>query len=332
MPAVRCYHFHGKIVARPATPGEALALLDREGFVWLDYEDPSPEELARLVGPLSLNPLSVEDCFDQNQIPKIEDFADYTFALFNTFTYTGDGLAVDEVDFLLGRKFLVTVHGHGARDPEFFAPMEACLGRSLLEIARGPDMLMHVILDYIVDRKFAAIEKLQEEVDRAEETVLEDPAAFQPKGLMRIRQSLLELRKSLFHEREILIKICRRDCPFVGEKSIYSYRDIYDHLTKFFEFIEITREMLSTLMELYLTQQNNRLTLMANQTNLVMKRLTLINTIFMPLTLLAGIGGMSEWSMMTGPHNWPVAYPLFLAGLAVIGLVNYLYLRRIRWI
>jgi magnesium transporter len=332
MSAVQCYHYHGKRCTQSGTVAEALRLRQTGGFVWLDFDDPEQADLAALIEPLELHPLSVEDCFDEQQIPKMEDFAGYTFVLFNTYSYSAGTLGVDEVDFFLGRDFLVTVRGHQATDRLFFADLPGCIERRLDAVCKGPDMLMHAILDYIVDRKFAAIDRLQEEADHAEMTVLEDLEGFKPQRLLHIRQHLLELRKSLFHEREVLTKICRRDCPFISDKGIYSYRDAYDHLAKFFEFIEITREMVSNLVELHLTQQNNRLTLAANQTNQVMKRLTLINTIFMPLTLLAGIGGMSEYSMMTGATRWPIAYPLLLAGLALIAVVNYFYLRWIRWV
>ncbi len=127
----------------------------------------------------------------------------------------------------------------------------------------------------------------------------------------------MSLRKSLFHEREILIKICRKDCPFIAEKAIFHYRDIYDHLAKFFELTESYRDIVTSLMEMYLSMLNNQMTKAANETNVTVRRLTFITTIFMPLTLLAGIGGMSEWSMMTGPENWRIAYPAFLLAMVV---------------
>jgi magnesium transporter len=137
----------------------------------------------------------------------------------------------------------------------------------------------------------------------------------------------LSLRKSLFHEREILVKICRKDCPFISEKAIFHYRDIYDHLAKFFELTESYRDILTSLMEMYLSMLNNQMAKSANDTNATVKRLTFITTIFMPLTLLAGIGGMSEWSMMTGPQNWRIAYPAFLLAMVVIGFINYYLLK-----
>ena len=136
------------------------------------------------------------------------------------------------------------------------------------------------------------------------------------------------LRKSLFHEREILIKICRKDCPFIPDKAIFHYRDIHDHLTIFFELTESYRDIVTSLMEMYLSMLNNQMTKAADQTNMAVRRLTFITTIFMPLTLLARIGGMSEWSMMTGSHNWRIAYPAFLLAMVVIGFFSY---RLLKW-
>ncbi len=156
---------------------------------------------------------------------------------------------------------------------------------------------------------------------------LNNPASFDPKELMRLKKDLVNLRKSLFHEREILVKICRMDCPFVPEKAIFHFRDIYDHLAKFFELTETNREIVTSLMELYTSLLNNQMTKMSNQTNNSVRRLSLIATIFMPLTLLASIGGMSEWSMMTGPENWKAAYPLFLLGTVIIGVLTFFLIR-----
>jgi magnesium transporter len=170
---------------------------------------------------------------------------------------------------------------------------------------------------------------MEGELEEAEEILLATPATFNPAELVRLRRYLLSLRKSLFHEREILVKICRMDCPFVVEKAIFHFRDIYDHLAKFLELTETYREIVTSLMELYTSLLNNLMTRASNETNSSVRRLTLIATIFMPLTLLASIGGMSEWSMMTGSSNWRIAYPLFLLGMVLIGIINYWLIRRI---
>ena len=154
-----------------------------------------------------------------------------------------------------------------------------------------------------------------------------DLERFDPSELLHLRRDLLTVRKSLFHEREILVKICRKDSPFIPDKAIYLYRDIYDHLSKFFELTESSRDLVTSLMEMYLSMLNNQMTQAANDTNVIVRRLTFITTIFMPLTLLAGIGGMSEWSMMTGPQNWRIAYPAFLLAMVVLGVLNYFVIR-----
>jgi magnesium transporter len=174
-----------------------------------------------------------------------------------------------------------------------------------------------------VDQKFVAIETLEERINDTEDLILEEHSKFNPGELLHLRRDLLALRKSLFHEREILVKICRKDSRFISEKALFFYRDIYDHLAKFFELTESSRDIVTSLMEMYLSMINNQMAKSGNEMNATVRRLTFITTIFMPLTLLAGVGGMSEWSMMTGPENWRIAYPAFLLGMAIIGIANY---------
>jgi magnesium transporter len=125
------------------------------------------------------------------------------------------------------------------------------------------------------------------------------------------------------------VKICRKDCPFIPDKAIFHYRDVYDHLTRFFELTETLRDVATSLMEIDLSLRSNEMSRAANRTNRSVRRLTFITTIFLPLSLLAGIGGMSEWSMMTGTENWRISYPLFLLAMAVVGAVCYFFLKRI---
>jgi magnesium transporter len=317
----------GKLL-RVASVDAALATTQKGGFVWLHYCQPTKEELSDLSEPLGLHALSIEDCFDENQIPKIEDFPRNTFILFNAFDYSDKRLSVDEIDLFIGDNFLVTVSQREAENRQLLSGIERSLATDLESVRHGPAFLMHVILDHVVDQKFLAIEAFEDELDAAEEALLADPSNFNPAELIRLRRGLLSLRKSLFHEREILVKICRKDCPFISDKAIFHYRDIYDHLAKFFELTESYRDIVTSLMEMYLSMLNNQMTRASNETNAIVRRLTFITTIFMPLTLLAGIGGMSEWSMMTGPENWRIAYPAFLAAMVVIGLANYSLLKR----
>jgi magnesium transporter len=325
----RFYHISPKgKLSGVTTIDAALAAAKDGGFLWLDYCQPTNEELSRLVEPLGIHPLSIEDCFDENQIPKIEDFPGNIFIIFNTFDYSNKKLSIGEIDLFIGANFLVSVSQHNFDNSRLLERIEHTVEMDIESARRGPAFLMHVILDHVVDLKFVAIEAMEDELDAREEEMLADVSNFNPAELSRLRRDLLNLRKSLFHEREILVKICRKDYPFISEEAIFHYRDIYDHLAKFFELTETYREIVTSLMEMYLSLLNNKMTKTANETNVIVRRLTLITTIFMPLTLLAGIGGMSEWSMMTEPANWKIAYPAFLLAMVVIGFSNY---RLIKW-
>jgi magnesium transporter len=319
----------GKGLEKVETLPEALRLRQGGGFIWLDYADPGRDELTPLAAALGLHPLAIEDCLDEDQVPKIEEFPNHTFILFNRYRHADGAASVDEVNFFLGEKFLVSVHSRGRREDGLAARLETTVKRDLDQARGGADFLLEVILDDIVDEKFAAIEALQDQLDDAEEEILQGGADFKPARLMHLRRNLLVLRKSLVFEREILVKMCRRDSPYVTEKAIYEFRDIYDHLAKFFEVIEICRELIANIMEIHLSMVNNQMALVANKTNWAVRRLTMITTVFMPLTMLAGIGGMSEWSMMTGPQNWRIAYPAFMAAMAVVGVASYYLLRRL---
>ena len=318
----------GKLTHLPGL-AEALAAAEKGGYIWLDYCQPKKEDLEPLIEPLGLHPLSIEDCVDENQIPKIDDYPRNTFLLFNVLQYADRELYVYEVDLFIGARFLVTVSGRDVNGVHILGGIDRQLELESESIRQGPDNLLHLILDHVVDQKFDAIEALEAELDRAEETILTNMAQFDPAELLHLRRDLLNLRKSLFHEREILVKICRKDCPFISDKAIYAFRDIYDHLAKFFELTESSRDIVTSLMEMYLSMLNNQMTQAANTTNITVRRLTYINTIFMPLTLLAGIGGMSEYSMMTGANNWRIAYPAFLVGMVIIGVISYFLLQRI---
>jgi magnesium transporter len=308
---------------------EAIAASKEGGFVWFNFYKPSKEELSSLIDTIGIHPLSVEDCFDEKQVPKIEHFQNNTFILFNAFSYVDKSLLIDEINIFIGKNFLITVNGINSGERKPLNDIAGIIESSPANAKAGPDFLMHIILDYLVDQKYKAFDGMEDELESAEELLLGNVEKFQPIQLIRMRKDLLSLRKSLFHEREILVKICRLDCPFVTEKAIVHYRDIYDHLAKFFELTETYREIETSLMELYTSLLNNLMTKMSNDTNTSVRRLTLMATIFMPLTLIASIGGMSEWSMITGPSNWKTTYPLFLLGMVVIGVSTYYLIRRI---
>jgi magnesium transporter len=317
----------GKLV-RTKTWAEARAAVKKSGgYFWLDFLEPSKEELSVLIEPLGLHPLAVEDCTDANQIPKMDDYPRHTFMIFNAFQYAEDALTVQELDIFIGKNFIVTVQQRDPRGRPLLVGAEHTAEVQRLSIKQGPEFLLHTLVDLVVDHKFVETEALEEGIIGAEEAILGNIGRFRPGELLHLRRDLLAMRKSLFYEREILVKINRKDCPHIGESALYLYRDLYDHLSKLYELTEASRDMVTSLMEMYLSMLNNQMALSANATNATVRRLTFITTIFMPLSLLAGIGGMSEWTMMTGAENWRFAYPLFLVGMVVIGIANYYLLK-----
>ena len=324
------YHFSADgLFYGIATLGEAIAVSKEGGFVWFNFYQPTREALSSLIDTIGIHPLSVEDCFDENQVPKIEYFNNNTFIIFNAFSYSGKTLFIDEVNLFIGKNFLITVSGNNSGTRKPLNNIADLIENGNTNGKTGPDFLMHIILDWLVDEKYKAFDDMEEELEEAEESLLDNVEKFQPMQLIHMRKNLMMLRKALYHEREILVKICRLDCPFITEKAIVHYRDIYDHLAKFFELTETYREIETSLMELYTSLLNNLMTKMSNDTNTSVRRLTLIATIFMPLTLLASIGGMSEWSMMTGPENWKLSYPLFILAMVIIAIVNFALIRRL---
>jgi len=306
---------------------DALQKAKDGGFIWASYTSPEEGDLDPLIDRLNIHPLSIEDCFDEKQIPKIDNFPDYTHVLFNTIEYRNRQLTIGEVNLFLGESFIISVSQPEADRRSPLNDLRAMVELEMDKANEGPSFVMHEILDNIVDQQLDAIEAIEDELNDEEEAMLKDFRDISPPALQRIRRDLVTLRKSLLGEREILVKICRNDSRFIPAEAIYHYSDIYDHLNKFVELTEGNRETLTSLIQMSLALVNNRMSRSSNLTNNSVRRLTFITTIFMPLTLISGIGGMSEYTMMVGPSNWRIAYVLLVAGLTAVGIANYFTLK-----
>ncbi len=308
---------------------EALAYTtSQNGYVWADYVDPTAELLAELMPALGIHPLSIEDCLNGNQLPKMDLFPNYSFLIFNTFEETPEELLSHELDLFIGENFVVTAGFRREDNRPLLTGLRELLERQREVVRQGPSYLLHQVLDKTVDDKLGVIENIEEALEANEDAILAKPLEFDYSSLMQSRRALQVIRRSLFHEREVVNKLIRRDSPFITEKALVYFRDIYDHLSKYYEVAEAAREQVTDLMEIHLSLINNSMAETANRTNAIMRRLTLITTIFMPLTLIAGIGGMSEFTMMVGQKNWKIAYVILLVVMAVIALINYRLLLR----
>ena len=176
------YHISqkGKLTS-VATVDAALAAAKNGGFVWLNYCQPKKEELSILIGLLDLHPLAIEDCLDENQIPKMEDFPRNTFIIFNTFEYSNKKLSIGEIDLFIGENFLVTVSQRDSDNRRILDGIEHIMETDMESARHGPAFLMHVILDHVVDQKFLAIEALEDELDTPGRNHAGQRFQFQPR-------------------------------------------------------------------------------------------------------------------------------------------------------
>jgi len=317
----------GKLTSHK-TIEKALENTRDQGYVWFDYCEPTLKQLEPLILHFGIHPLSIEDSLSEDQLPKLDLYPTYSFMIFNFYENTQEGLFTHELDIMLGAKFVISITHKNQFGLPLLAGIERSIEREIDKVALGPSFLSHQLIDTAVDRKFYTIDKIESKLDQDENKILTESTTFNLATLLESRRDLLTIRKSLFYEREVVSKLIRQDSPFIAEKSLIFYRDIYDHISKYYEISETARDQVTSLMEIHLSMTNNRMAKTSNRTNAIMRRLTLITTIFMPLSLIAGIGGMSEFTMMVGHENVNLGYLLLFVVMILIALANYFLLKR----
>ncbi len=298
------------------------------GYMWLDFCDPKKEDLEPLITELNLHPLSIEDSLNEEQLPKLDLFPNYSFMIFNIFEISSEEVLAHELDLAVGKDFVISVTHRDSQNRPFLQGMERLVERESQKVRNGPSFLLHLLIDTVVDRKFLAIDRIETKLDSDEDEILKGSPDYDLSRLLDSRRDLMTIRKSVFYEREVLSKLIRQDSPFVAEKSLVFFRDVYDHLSRYYEISETARDQVTSLMEIHLSLISNRMAATSNRTNAIMRRLTLISSIFMPLTLISGIGGMSEYTMMVGQDNWRIGYLVLLVLMVVVAIINFLLLRR----
>jgi len=304
------------------------ALSTEDGFVWVSLEAASEEEINSILGGVfKFHPLAIEDCLSPGyQVAKIDDFSDYIFLITHAIKSDErlDTLEPLELDFFLGENFLVTCFTD-AEIPAIEKTWERIIRDNRIS-KNGADFFCHTILDEVVDEYMPLIDSMETEVEWIEDSAMEKPTPATLQRLLSLKHSIMSLRRIIAPQREVMNRLSRDEFPQIDAQSLIYFRDIYDHLSKYYEVSETAREQVTDLMEIHLSLINNAMAETANRTNAIMRRLTLITTIFMPLTLISGIGGMSEFTMIIGQENWKIGYAVLLIVMAVIAFVNYLLL------
>lgn len=307
---------------------DGLKAIESGGYVWLDYCDPDLETLQPLMTAFNIHPLSVEDAINEDQLPKLDIFPDYSFMVFNIFESADSEVITHELDLFVGSNFIISSTKRNKSGQPLLSGIEKAVERERERIKGDPSLLLHLIIDVVVDRKFLAIDQIEIKLDQDEDDILANTRDFDLSRLMDSRRSLMLIRKSLFYEREVISKLIRQDSKFISNQSIIFFRDVYDHLSRYYEISETARDQVTSLMEIHLSIISNRMAQTSNRTNAIMRRLTLITTIFMPLTLISGIGGMSEFTLWVGENNFKIGYLFLFLVMLLIAALNYTLLKR----
>ncbi len=293
-----------------------------QNVVWADVTDPTGQDFAELAEEFKFHPLSIEDCRNAHQRPKVEEFKGYYFIVLYEAELVGpeDDLELRELNIFLGPNYLVTVHSRPIRAIE---TARRLWGEWTDRAEHGAGLLAYLLIDAIVDDYMPLLDVLSDRMDDLEDDIFGDftPEAIQ--HIFRIKKQLLYLRRSITPLRDVFNTMLRREQPIFARQTLVYFQDVFDHIIRVADTIDTLRDMLSSTMDAYLSVSGNRM-------NQVMKRLTSISTILMSVTLIAGIYGMNFDFM---PElRWRFGYVFALLSMVVVGLAIYFYMRKIKWL
>jgi magnesium transporter len=304
---------------------EALsdALRDSGTRVWIDLEDAGAEGFETLKPALRFHPLAVEDCVADINYPKVDDFGDYLYVAVHSARWDPGAPqpALRELDILIGRRFLLTYHEGPTRS---VTHARAVLPRRPELLERGPDYLLHFLLDVMVDNYLPIIDELEKQMDALEESVFKRPGQRLVVEVLRLKHGVAAMRRIVGPQRDTILALTREEFSGVSRELRPYLRDVYDRMVRAGELLETFRDELSTLLEIYATQVSNRL-------NTVMKALTVVTVIIMPVNLVASIYGMN-FSMPEQRWPAPLGYVWALSIMAIVALAMYLLIRSRRWL
>lgn len=324
--APRCAVFkNGQQASPPRDLGQISEILkEGDAFVWLDVVDPGPNDLALLQDEFKLHPLAVEDATSAHERPKIESYKDYWFVVVHGVTLDGSTLVFHEVSIFAGEKYLVTVRD----DPPY--PLDEIERRWLAqsrEMRRDSGFLLYTILDTIVDGYFPVAEAFEEHVNDLEAALFEGGSLGNDvlAEIFSMKRQVQRFRRATIPVRDVLNPIIRGDLTLFAPEETAYYRDVYDHAVRVIEQVDSARDLINSALEIHLSA-------VANRQSEVNKQLTVIATIFLPLTFLTGFFGQNFGFMID--RLLPSEASFWLLGLgseAVAVVILVLYFKRKRW-
>jgi magnesium transporter len=298
------------------------ALLATDARLWIDAEG-ADEGLGRfLADTLHLHPLAVEDILQEAPTPKVEDYGDYLYVVAHGVVrgkQDPETLETIEIDLVIGPKWLFT---HHRGDSLSVSAVQCELQRNPRALDRGPAWVAHAVLDHLVDYYLPLVDAFDDDVDEVEAAVVEDPSRELLQRLFRLKRSLQRLKRVAVHQREVLLRLSRGEFEALPEKSLPFYRDVYDHFVRVADLADGYRELLSGALDAYLSVVSNRM-------NEVMKALTLVATIMLPLTFIVGVYGMNFEHI---PElRWRYGYLYVWLLMAIVAGVMVYWFKRKKW-
>lgn len=303
---------------------DILKFKEKDSVTWVSIEGLKSIEIVESIGEeFNIHPLVLEDILNTNQRPKFEDYDDYLYIVLKGASLESKSSIVlyEQISILVLKNFVFTFK---ERRDDLFVPIERRLENSKSRIrGLGSDYLSYVILDSIVDQNFTLLESMDESIDSIEEELLINPATISLTQIQGVKRELIYIRRSISPLRELLSSILRSESHLIHEKTHIYFRDVYDHVLRISETIELQRDMVYGLMDMYQTSISNKM-------NEVMKVLTVFASIFIPLTFIAGVYGMNFEYM---PElKWRLAYPILWVVFITVGIGLLIYFRKKKWL
>jgi magnesium transporter len=302
---------------------ECFSLIKDNAVNWINIDGLHDTETIKKIGKeFAIHPLVLEDIVNTAQRPKCEVFDDYIFVVLKMLLYDEDNRAIkiDQVSLICGSNYVISFQEMVG---DVFNPIRERIRNGKGRLRKmGSDYLAYVLLDVIIDNYFLILEKLAERIEELEDELVTNPSPETLHAIHHLKTDMIFFRKSIWPLREVVNGLQRDESPLIHEKTEAYLRDLYDHTIEVIDTLELFRDMVSGMLDIYLSSISNKM-------NQVMKVLTMIATIFIPLTFIAGIYGMNFKYM---PElEWRMGYAVVLSVMAVSGLVMLFFFKRKKW-
>lgn len=296
-----------------------ILLANPKNLLWIDLYDCSPEELYYIGEIFGFHPLAIEDCLQESPKAKVDRYDDYHFFVFHALRYYEDAeddeITSIELDVFLGTNYVVTIHPTALAAVGKIARI--CRHNSEL-MSRGPDYLLYSIVDNLVDDYFPIIERLGERIDELEDELYVNPAHEVTDEIMALKRTIILLRKVVLPQRRIFANVNGRYSFTVSEDNKPYYLDLVEHLDRIIDSVDTYRDLVNNVLDTYYS-------IVTNRTNEVVRILTIISTIMMPLTFVTGLYGMNvPIPAQNNPmHFWYIVLGLGVVASGMLGIFRY---------